>query len=461
MKATNPHKPYNSRKVWIRALTAGLGFFILGYVFTVLNSSQSCVSSILSWGHNSEFLIAVMTALPIFGALFGSIISGYMSKYYGKRTLFIINDLIIVVACLMTIYPNTITFGLSRFLQGFAGGFFSMLSPQYVSEFTPPEVYSKMAILSPLNAMIGNLIANLLCLALPEDGCSKDISFIVMLLFAFPLLIATFQLFMFLKVFRKESPAWLRRTGNMELAYFSNESIFGTSYAEREMDKAQNLINNKEEKKEDTFIELICCKKGTTKGMRVGVMMHVLFQICGINCITMYSTLLFMDIGEGLLLARILTTLLTFSRMMAAILLLPVVSKLKSRSIVITGHLIMAINLVTIGLIANYSFLKYLSVVNIFIYIMAFGASIGPLCWSYSSQVMPDKGMALGTAVNWGMGTILVLFFPFLIDLAGFGGCFIIFSGLNVFGFVYCCFDMVDISGKSKDEIREIFSKKR
>ena len=461
MKPSNTPKQYNSRKVWKRAFTAGLGFFVLGFVLTVFNSSQTCISSILSWGHDEELLIALMTALPLFGALFGGLSSGIMSKYYGKRALLIFNDLITIFGSLLVIYPNTITFGLTRFIQGFAGGSFSMISPQYVSEFTPIQVYSKMAIISPLNAMIGNLAANLLCQALPENGCHKDISFIVMLLFAFPLVIAGFQLFMFLKVFKKESPIWLRRTGNVELAYFSNESIFGTSYAVREMDKEQKLVEKNESNKEESFLDLICCKRGTTKGMRLGVMMHFLLQMSGINCITMYSTLLFIDIGEGLLLARTLTSLSTFSRIVAALLLLPIVSKLKSRSIAITGHFVMAVNLLMIGFISKYPYLKYLTVANIFIYVMAFGASIGPICWSYSSQVMPDKGMAIGTAVNWGIGTILVLLFPFIISFVGFDGCFFIFAGFNFFGFIYCCLDLVDISGKNKQEIREMLAKKR
>ena len=227
------------------------------------------------------------------------------------------------------------------------------------------------------------------------------------------------------------------------------------------MDKEQKLVEKNESNKEESFLDLICCKRGTTKGMRLGVMMHFLLQMSGINCITMYSTLLFIDIGEGLLLARTLTSLSTFSRIVAALLLLPIVSKLKSRSIAITGHFVMAVNLLMIGFISKYPYLKYLTVANIFIYVMAFGASIGPICWSYSSQVMPDKGMAIGTAVNWGIGTILVLLFPFIISFVGFDGCFFIFAGFNFFGFIYCCLDLVDISGKNKQEIREMLAKKR
>ena len=242
--SSSSHKKYNVVKVWKRALSAGLGFFILGFTLNVFNSSQTCVSSILNWGHDSEFYIALNTALGPFGALFGALLTGYLSKYHGKRTLLIYSDVVTIIGGVITYYPNTITFAIGRFTLGFAGGCFSILTPQYVSEFTPPEIYSKMGLLGPLNAMVGNLISNLSCQLLPEDGCNDSNKYYIFILFSFPLIIALFQLFIFLKIYTKESPGWLLRSNQLELAYKSNESIFGTSYADKEMDKIQNLLKN-------------------------------------------------------------------------------------------------------------------------------------------------------------------------------------------------------------------------
>ena len=74
---------------------------------------------------------------------------------------------------------------------------------------------------------------------------------------------------------------------------------------------------------------------------------------------------------------------------------------------------------------------------------------------------MPDKGMALGTGVNWPTCTITVLFLPKLIDEVGLGGAFMIYAALNFSAVIYFYFDMIDIKGKSKQEIRDLFSKYR
>jgi MFS family permease len=464
MQKPSARKDYNIKKVWKRALSAALGFFILGYVLNVFNSSQTCVSSILSWGSNSEFYIALNTAISPFGSLFGALVTGHFSKYYGKRKLMIYSDIITIVGSLINYYPNTITFIIGRFILGFAGGCFSMLTSQYISEFTPPEVYSKMGVLGSLNAMFGNLVSNLACQLLPEDGCNQENKYFIFLLFGFPLFVASFQMFIFVKVFNKESPGWLIRSNQLELAYSSNESIFGTSYAEKELEKVTNLIESKGNTyagQEESFCELISCKKGTTKGMRVGTMIHLYQQISGINCILMYSTLLYIDLGEGLMLARTLTSLGTFLRMVVLLGFIPFISKVSTKKLVIFGHFMMGSNLLIISFIIKFSDLKILSVCNIFLYLIAFGISIGPLCWSYSSQVMPDKAMALGTGVNWFTCTISVLFFPYLIDLIGLQGAFLLYAGLNFSGALYFGLDMIDIRGKSKQEIREIFSKYR
>ena len=458
------HKKFNKRKVWNRALSAGLGFLIFGYSLSVFNSSQTCVSSALGWGDDSEFYIALMTATAPFGSLFGAVSTGFLTKNYGKRSLLIYSDYIAIIGSAINYYPNTITFWIGRLILGFSVGCFSILTPQYISEFTPSNEYSKMGMLSSLSAIFGILISNLACQLLPENGCTPENKYLIFILFTFPLFVAVIQLIIFLKIFKKESPAWLVRTNQLELVFSSYESIYGTSYAENELEKIQKLIEkekNTEEVNEETFWQLITCKRGTTKGMRVGIMVHLCQQLSGISCILMYSTLLFMDIGEGLFLSRILTSVSTLTRIITVILMLPIISKLNTKWIFIIGHLLMGLNLFMISFYYDDPSLKYVPVVNIFIYSIAYGGSLGPLCWSYSSQVMPDKGMALGTGVNWPTCTITVLFLPKLIDEVGLGGAFMIYAALNFSAVIYFYFDMIDIKGKSKQEIRDLFSKYR
>ena len=460
----NEPKKYNLRKVWKRALTSSLGFFTLGYCLNVFNSSQTCVSSILHWGENEELLIALMSAIVPFGALIGSLFTGYVSKFFGKRKILIYSSLITILGSVVGYFPNTIAFAFGRFTLGVASGSYSVTCSQYVSEFTPSDIYSKMGVVGPLNAMFGSLSANLACQGLPINGCNENNQYLIFLIFTLPAFPALLQLYMLIKVFKKESPIWLVRSQNFEMAFHSYESIYNTEYAESQVNKAQTLleqgsaVSNTEA---DSLCDLILCKKGTTKGMRIGTMVHTFQQLSGINCIIQYSTLLYQDIGEGLFIARGLTTLATVARILALVVLMPIFGRLNTKLLMTFGHATMGINLIIIGVFYSYEEFKIMSLANIYLFLMAFGCTIGPLCWSYTSMAMPDKGMALGTGVNWMVFTTTVLLFPFMIDWLGLEPCFLLYGGVNLFGAVYFYCDMIDIKGLSKPEVQELFKKYR
>ena len=102
--------------------------------------------------------------------------------------------------------PYTYTFALGRFLCGVAVGAFSMLSAQYISEFTPTELSGKMGTLNQFACMLGLLIAYSICLLLPVENCGENIKFYVLSIFTVPGLISIIQLTIFIKVFTRESP---------------------------------------------------------------------------------------------------------------------------------------------------------------------------------------------------------------------------------------------------------------
>lgn len=60
-----------------------------------------------------------------------------------------------------------------------------------------------------------------------------------------------------------------------------------------------------------------------------------------------------------------------------------------------------------------------MSIVCIFIYLFAFGVSLGPVVWLYNSEILPAKGVALATLANW-TGVIFITFtFPQVVNEQG------------------------------------------
>lgn len=98
----------------------------MGYFLNVFNSNQTCVSNILHWGENQEILVAVMTAIGPFGALFRVLSSGYLTKYYGKRSLLIYSDVLTIFGSILSYGPNTLLLVLEGLLLGLLLGTFQL-----------------------------------------------------------------------------------------------------------------------------------------------------------------------------------------------------------------------------------------------------------------------------------------------------------------------------------------------
>jgi SP family facilitated glucose transporter-like MFS transporter 1 len=63
--------------------------------------------------------------------------------------------------------------------------------------------------------------------------------------------------------------------------------------------------------------------------------------------------------------------------------------------------------------------LTVLSIVFLMLFIIFFEFSLGPLLWIYMSEIMTEKGLSIGVALNWIAAVNVALFTPILIDVFG------------------------------------------
>ena len=188
----------NKIHVLFRSLTTSLGFYSYGYTNGISNSSISCISSILDWNSNSQSLISIMSGIVLLGGSFGSLLCGLFSQNIGKRKMIIMTDLIMIIGSIFCSYPNTICFGIGRFLCGFASGCFSMICSSYINEFTPSSMSASMGSLNQIFMMLGVLSSNCICMALPLTECKSDIKYKVFLIFSVPGWICLLQMLLFI-----------------------------------------------------------------------------------------------------------------------------------------------------------------------------------------------------------------------------------------------------------------------
>ncbi|OMJ87001.1 hypothetical protein SteCoe_11400 [Stentor coeruleus] len=460
---SNTELAYNNRRVWLRALTASLGYFIFGFVLGNFTSSQECMASILGWGDNKDIMIVIISTLVPVGAFVGSILTGFMSKASGKRKNIMITDILTIISSLIILYPHTITFAIGRFTSGLCVGNFSILCSQYITEVTPKEIRAKFGNVNQLLTVIGIFMAFAICLPLPTSNCSESIAFYVPLLFALPGIIAGIQFLMLLKIFKNESPEWLLYNKSINTTYKAISSIYAKEQAEKIMTELVSFKTSNTIGKTSgfTFIQLLKCAPGSTKSMRVASLYHIASQLTGVTALLSYLTRLFIEFGIDVFLSRCLITGITFIRIISILLFLPHVAKFGRKSITVFSEAIMSFCMLILGIFIVFNIEPLVSVLIITIYLIVFNLSVGPIVWIYSSEVLCDKGMALCTSINWFICIFVVLFYPVLVKTIGMEYSFLGICVLDGVAAIYFYFDMVETKNLSKPEIREIYSKLR
>jgi len=95
------------------------------------------------------------------------------------------------------------------------------------------------------------------------------------------------------------------------------------------------------------------------------------------------------------------------------------------------------------------------------LYVAAFEFGPGPIVWMYMSEIMNDKGVSIGTFLNWMftliIGLVTPLFFAAFSDTSVPGMPFIIFGIFCGLGTVFVFFFMKETKGLSDAEVKNLY----
>ena len=107
-------------------------------------SGNVVLAKLVSTGWSNNYLNAVFTSALMFGYFIGSLTSGFIGDYLGRRKAFRFNLLIVgVSACAATFVPNMYWLIFFRFLMGSGMGALIMVGYASFTEFIPPGVRGK------------------------------------------------------------------------------------------------------------------------------------------------------------------------------------------------------------------------------------------------------------------------------------------------------------------------------
>jgi len=91
-------------------------------------------------------------------------------------------------------------------------------------------------------------------------------------------------------------------------------------------------------------------------------------------------------------------------------------------------------------------------------FVCAFEFGPGPIVWLYMGEIMNDKGLSIGAAVNWTLVLIISLFTPTLMDASDWG-TFLMFGCFNVCGTIFIMLFMKETKGLKDEEVKNLYRK--
>lgn len=364
-----------------------------------------------------------------------------------------------------------------------------MVAPLYISEISPPEIRGALLVLEEFSIVSGIVIAFWITYGTQylSSPWSWRLPFLLQLI---PGLILGVGI-----VFLPFSPRWLASKGRDTAALESlaklrqlpstDERVMLEWYDIRaEVAFTQEVSRERHPTLQDRSVssrlklELAswtdCFRRGCWRRTHVGVGLMFFQQFVGINALIYYSPTLFQTLGQNHSMQLILSGVLNITQLVGVSSSIWTMDRFGRRPLLLVGsaamfvsHLIIA---VSVGEFGNdwktrpgehlHATQGWVSVAFLFVYMLSFGASWGPVPWAMPAEIFPStlraKGVALSTCSNWLNNFIIGLITPPLVQNTGYGA-YTFFAVFCLLSLVWTFFFVPETNGRALEDMNRVF----
>ena len=196
----------------------------------------------------------------------------------------------------------------------------------------------------------------------------------------------------------------------------------------------------------------------------VAVHLAVLQQMCGVNVVVLYGGGIINKAVPNVTTSKWLQLVLIATQFAACLGTSLILKKIGRKSLLQLGTLISFVVLTIIGLafvvMDNNTAQQVLVIVSLYIFMISFGFTLGPVVWLYIPEIVPAIIVPYTTLSNWAGASITIILFPILGTAIGSSGyLFFIFS-------LWCLLSLgvnhkyvIETMGKTERQIKRDFDR--
>uniref|UniRef100_A0A8C2W659 Major facilitator superfamily (MFS) profile domain-containing protein n=1 Tax=Chinchilla lanigera TaxID=34839 RepID=A0A8C2W659_CHILA len=411
----------------------------------------------------SEGLLTTLWSLSVaifsVGGMLGSFSIGLFVNRFGRRNSMLMVNLLAIAGgflmgfCKMAESVEMLILG--RLIIGIFCGLCTGFVPMYIGEVSPTTLRGAFGTLHQLAIVIGILVAQIFGLKFilgTEKRWPVLLGFTII-----PAILQSIAL-----PFCPESPRFLLfNRKDEEHATEILQQLWGT------LDVSQNIQEMKDEsvrmsqEKKVTVLELFR-SRSYQEPILIAIVLQLSQQLSGINAVFYYSTGIFEGAGVqepiyATISAGVVNTIFT----VVSVFLVERVGRRSLHMMGLGGMAFCSIfMMISLLLKDTYSFMSYICIVAILIYVAFFEIGPGPIPWFIVAELFSQgprpAAMAIAGCSNWTSNFLVALLFPLAVASLG-AYVFIIFTTFLVIFLLFTYFKVPETQGRTFEDIRRAF----
>ncbi|KAF9885468.1 hypothetical protein FE257_012904 [Aspergillus nanangensis] len=472
------------------AACSTLGGLIFGYdqgvisVTLVMPQFLDRFAEVSPDASGAGFWKGLMTAMIELGALLGALNQGWIADKISRRYSIIVAVIIFTIgSVLQSAAVDYAMLTVARFIGGLGVGMLSMVAPLYISEISPPECRGTLLVLEEFCIVLGIVIAYWITYGtrFMAGEWSWRLPFILQMIPGFVLMAGVF--------FLPFSPRWLASQGRNEEALQSlsklrrlpgSDKRIRQEYLDIQAEVRFHQEINKEKHpnlqgggtRKTILLEMAsfadCFKPGCWRRTHIGAGLMFFQQFVGINALIYYSPTLFKTMGLDYDMQLLMSGVLNVTQLIGVTTSIWTMDSLGRRPLLLSGALVMTVSHVIIAVLVgmfsdNWPAHRpqgWASVAFLLVYMIAFGATWGPVGWAMPSELFPSslraKGVAISTCSNWLNNFIIGLVTPPLVENTGYGA-YVFFAVFCLLALVWTFFFVPETKGRTLEQMDHVF----
>ncbi|WP_372698357.1 sugar porter family MFS transporter [Arthrobacter sp. JSM 101049] len=456
MSATTEHDSTPTKVVMV-SIVAALGGFLFGFDSAVINGAVDAIAEQFSL---SGVVLGFTVSCALLGAMVGAWFAGPFADKQGRVRAMLVAALLFTVSAAGSGFAfGPVDLIIWRSIGGLGVGMASVLAPAYIAEVAPAHSRGRLASLQQMAIVLGIFVALLSdAFIATASGSATAEGWLGIEAWRWMFLtgIVPAVIYGVLAWQIPESPRYLVARGQLARAAKVLHEVVGLTSRDEVDEKIASIKSTISVERKQGLASLVGGKGWLLPIVWVGILLSVFQQFVGINVIFYYSTSLWLSVGFTEADSFTITVITSVTNILVTIVAIALVDKVGRKPLLLWGSAGMTIALGVMAVAFSQSTgtgedvslpqpWGVIALVAANLFVVAFGATWGPVVWVLLGEMFSNKiravALSVAAAAQWLANFLVTTTFPSLSEVSlvlayGLYALFALLSFFFVFRFV-------------------------